>query len=184
MSSEDKEPGADAPGQGKICVRHLVEGKAAQAASIRSETNARRLASPWRRRAEAVVDPISTIDEPGTEASALTTHLPPEALVRLVLFAGRMAKKQGRHLPRNIDDRLGEALARGDATAPALRDWAVRIGVLADEPGRSSDGTHNREPELFGVGGAAEHDLAMLRAVALARLLRQRLGMNRRGRRS
>lgn len=48
--------------------------------------------------------------------------------MRLVLFAGRRARKQCKHLPRNIGDRLGEALARDDATALALRDWPLAIG--------------------------------------------------------
>lgn len=178
MTNDNNKPGADAPGEKKSFVPRPVEQQAVARAPIPAGTGAHRASTnPPRRQAEAVVDPH--LDE---AASWLTTQtpigvLPPEAVVRLVLFAGRMAKKQGKRLPPNIADRLGEALARGDATAPALRDWTLRIGVLADRPGITPARIQDTETALLGDVRAMDQDRVTTRAVMLARHLRERLGM-------
>lgn len=209
MTNDNKKPGPDVPGEKKKLVRRPVEQEAARAASVPAATDAHRAtASPRRRQAEAVVDPaldggasgidadrlaarygrrqVEAVVDPRIEdrsaqfmAKSLISVLPPEAVVRLVLFAGRMARKQGKRLPPNIEERLGEAVARGDAAAPTLRDWAIRIGVLDDGPSLTPAGSRDTDPDVHGGYKATDHDRATLRAVELARHLRERLGMSR-----
>lgn len=209
MTNDNNKPGADAPGEKKAFVRRSDEHEAARAASAPAATDAHRAAArPRRRQADAVVDPALEGAASGTDAARLDTDtgrrqaeevvdphlddtcsqprtlsliavLPPEAVVRLVLVAGRMARKQGKPLPQNISKRLGEALARGDAAAPALCDWVVRIGVLDDRPVLTPAGSRDTDPDVLGGNQATEHNRATMRAVALARHLRERLGVGR-----
>lgn len=156
MTKDNNKPGANAPGE--------------QGNSVSIQAG---------REAEAVVDPHLDDTSARSITKSLIAVLPPEVVVRLVLFAGRIARRQGKPLPQNIAERLGEALARGDAAAPALRDWAIRIGVLADGTGVTPAGSRATDPGLVGSNRVTEHDRATMRAVMLARHLRERLGMSR-----
>lgn len=209
MTNDNNKPGADAPGEKKKLARHPTGYEAARAALVPAASDAHcATASPRRRKAGAVVDPALDGGASGTDAvrlaarpgrrqaeaivdpgidetfsaprpKALIAVLPPEAVVRLVLFAGRMARKQGKRLPQNIEERLGEALARGDAAAPALRDWAIRIGVLTDSPSVTPVGSRDNDYGLPDNDRVTEHDRATMRAVMLAHHLRERLGVGR-----
>lgn len=179
MTNDNNKPGAEAPGETKL-VRRPGEPEPSFVTSADPKSEAHLGQSrPSKRQAEAVVDPRLNDTTPRSRTQTLIAVLPPEAVVRLVLFAGRMARKQGKRLPQNIEERLGEARARGDAAAPALRDWAIRIGVLADGPAVTPAGTRDTDPGLVGSDRATEHDRATMRTVMLARHLRERLGVGR-----
>lgn len=180
MINDNHKPGAGAPGDRTSFVTTSPAQCEADAASASVGTDPHRAAGRRKRQAEAVVDPDLENTPPVSRTQTLIAVLPPEAVVRLVLFAGRLAKKQGKRLPPNIEERLGEALARGDAAAPVLRDWAIRIGVLAACPNRAPASNHDTKPDMLRGNRATEHDRATLRAVIFARKLRERLGMSRR----
>lgn len=180
MSSNDNKPGADAPGEKKSLVPLPVEQEAAHTSSVPAGTHApRHVVIPQKRQAEAVLDPALNAGAPGTETPMTVTHLPHKSPLFLIQFAERMATKQGKRLPQNIVGCLIEALARVDATAPALRASATRIGVLAEGPDGIRAESRDQDPAYRGGDSIAEYDRATIRAVALARHLRERLGMSR-----
>jgi hypothetical protein len=128
--NEKMKPGADAPGSGtsrpSIKVdRHPINAPAA------FNSHGKIGATPRHRQAEAVVDEDGPL--PAREVVGDLVQFPPlpqEALVRIVLFAGRLAKRQGVMLPTSLTARLADSKSRGHLIAPVLEDWAIRKGVL------------------------------------------------------
>lgn len=149
--NEKMKPGADAPGNATSRAsidldRHRTNASAAS-------NNHRKIgAAPRHRQAEAVVDEDGPL--PAREVVGDLVHFPPlpeEALVRIVLFAGRLAKHQGVMLPASLRARLADSRARGHLIAPVLEDWAIRKGVLP-KPEHFQRSAESCDPDSSGAG--------------------------------
>lgn len=150
---EKMKPGADAPGNGtshaSIDVdRHRTNASAAFVSHRKIGT------APRYRQAEAMVDedgPLPAREIPGDLLQF--PPLPQEALVRIVLFAGRLAKRQGSLLPTSLTARLADSKARGHLIAAVLEEWAIRKGVLSN-PEHIQRSADSCDPDISG----ASHD--------------------------
>lgn len=148
--NEKMKPGAGAPGNGtsrpSIKVdRHRTNVSAA------FNSHGKMDATPRHRQAEAVVDENGRLPAREVTGELVQFPLPQEALVRIVLFAGRLAKRQGVMLPTSLTARLADSKARGYLIAPVLEDWAIRKGVLPKpEPIRRS--ADSCDPDDGGAG--------------------------------
>lgn len=130
--NEKMKPGAGAPGNGTSRASIDVDPHRTNA-SAAFNSDRKIAAAPRHRQAEAVVDEDGPL--PAREVAGELVQFPPlpqEALVRIVLFAGRLAKRQGSLLPTSLTARLADSKAQGHLIAPVLEEWAIRKGVLSN----------------------------------------------------
>lgn len=149
--NEKMKPGAGAPGNGTS--RPSIDADSRHTnVSAKFNSYGKIGAAPRHRQAEAVVDEDGPL--PAYEVVGDLVQFPPlpqEALVRIVLFAGRLAKRQGMMLPTSLTARLADSKARGHLIAPVLEDWAIRKGVLP-KPDQSRFSAECGDPDDSGAG--------------------------------
>lgn len=143
---EKMKPGADAPGNGTSRASIDVDRHRTNVSAAFS-SHRKIGAAPRHRQAEAVVDEDGPLPARGIAGDLVQfPPLPQEGLVRIVLFAGRLAKRQGMMLPTSLTARLADAKARGHLIAPVLEDWAIRKGVLLN-PEQSRCSAESCDPD-------------------------------------
>ncbi len=148
--NEKMKPGAGAPGNGTSRASIDVDPHRPNA-SAAFNSHRKIAAAPRHRQAEAVVDEDGPLPAREVGGELVQFPLPQEALVRIVLFAGRLAKRQGVMLPTSLTARLADSKARGHLIAPGLEDWAIWKGVLP-KPDQIRFSAESCDPDDRGVG--------------------------------
>jgi len=149
--NEKMKPGADAPGNGTSRASIDVDPHRTNASA--AFVSHRKIGAAHRhRQAEAVVDEDGPLPARAVVGELVQfPPLPQEALARIVLFAGRLAKRQGAMLPSSLTERLADSKARGHLIAPVLEDWAIRRGVLP-KPEPTQRSAECGDPDDRGAG--------------------------------